>query len=61
MATYCPGMQLVMVVPREDVMSSSGFGKEVCYFYEKQLARVSAHLQKKVNIQGPVPRLSSKL
>lgn len=40
-ATHCPGMQLVMVMPGEDVMSSSGFGKEVCHFYEKQLARVS--------------------
>lgn len=36
-------MQLVMVMPGEDVMASSGFGKEVCHFYEKQLARVSAH------------------
>ena len=41
-ATHCPGMQLVMVMPGDDVMSSSGFGKEVCHFYEKQLARVSA-------------------
>lgn len=40
-ATHCPNMQLVMVIPGEDVMASTGFGKEVCYFYEKQLARVS--------------------
>ncbi|CAM9798983.1 unnamed protein product [Ectocarpus fasciculatus] len=45
-ATYCPGMQLVMVMPGEDVMSSSGFGKEVCHFYEKQLARVGVAFAK---------------
>ena len=39
-ASHCQGMQLVMVMPHEDVMASSGFGKEVCHFYEKQLARV---------------------
>ncbi|CAM9262728.1 unnamed protein product, partial [Hapterophycus canaliculatus] len=40
LATHCPGMQLVMVMPKDDVMASSGFGQEVCHFYEKQLARV---------------------
>lgn len=39
-ATHCPGMRLTMVVPGENIMSSVGFDKEICQFYEKQLARV---------------------
>lgn len=44
-ATHCPGIQLVMVMPTDGVMASSGFGKEVCHFYEKQLARVSPYAE----------------
>eukprot|EP00752_Nemacystus_decipiens_P017496 g15685.t1 len=45
-ATHCPNLRLVMVIPGEDVMASSGFGKEVCYFYEKQLARAGVAFAK---------------
>lgn len=40
-ATHFPSMQLAMVMPGEDVMGTAGFSKEICHFYEKQLARVS--------------------
>lgn len=39
-ATHCPGMQLAMVLPGEDLMAKAGFTREICHFYEKQLARV---------------------
>lgn len=39
-ATHCPGMPLAMVLPSEEIMSRTGFGKDVCRFYERQLARV---------------------
>ncbi|CAM9894246.1 unnamed protein product [Scytosiphon promiscuus] len=50
-ATHCPGMQLVMVLPKDDVMSSSGFGKDVCHFYEKQLARVGVAFAKGYRVE----------
>lgn len=43
-ATHCPGMQLAMVIPGEDVMARAGFAREISHFYEKQLARVSIGL-----------------
>lgn len=39
-ATHCPGMQLAMVMPGEDLMAKAGFTREICHFYEKRLARV---------------------
>lgn len=39
-STHCPGMPLGIVMPGEHIMASTGFSKEICHFYEKQLARV---------------------
>lgn len=33
-------MQVVIVMPGEELMGRAGFCKEICHFYEKQLARV---------------------
>ncbi|CAM9140061.1 unnamed protein product [Laminaria digitata] len=45
-ATHCPGMQLAMVMPGEDVMARAGFTREMCHFYEKQLARAGVNFAK---------------
>lgn len=65
-ATHCPGMQLAMVMPGEDVMSRAGFTREISHFYEKQLARVSTGLpppasRALIDLLQPLPPLSSRL
>ena len=64
-ATHCPGMQLAMVIPGEDVMARAGFTKEICHFYEKQLARVSIglspHPRASIDSFQPLPQFSSHL
>lgn len=65
-ATHCPGMQLAMVMPGEDVMSRAGFTREISHFYEKQLARVSTGLplppasRALIDPLQPLPPLSSR-
>lgn len=39
---HYPDMPLVMIMAGETVLEQTGFGPEICQFYERRLARVSS-------------------